>query len=97
MSDEDAAAAGESSLDFILSTIPAAFEINPYLSLLKHDACARGGRHAGAEPARRRRFRPRLDDSSTLAKSSAGGMGRSQSCSALSPAARPAPLCGPGS
>jgi uncharacterized zinc-type alcohol dehydrogenase-like protein len=37
MTDEDAVQAAEGSLDFILSTIPTVFDMNPYLSLLRHD------------------------------------------------------------
>ena len=37
MTDEDAVQAAEGSLDFILSAIPTAFDMNPYLSLLRHD------------------------------------------------------------
>lgn len=37
MSDEDAVGKLESGFDFILSTIPTAFDMNPYLNLVKHD------------------------------------------------------------
>lgn len=37
MTDDDAVAAAEGTLDFVLSTIPTAFDMNPYLSLLRHD------------------------------------------------------------
>lgn len=37
MSDEDDIAAHAGSLDFLLVTIPTAFDMKPYLSLLKHD------------------------------------------------------------
>jgi uncharacterized zinc-type alcohol dehydrogenase-like protein len=37
MSDEDAVAEHEASLDFVLSTIPYAFDMKPYVSLVKHD------------------------------------------------------------
>ncbi|MHB0869279.1 MAG: NAD(P)-dependent alcohol dehydrogenase [Chloroflexota bacterium] len=37
MSDEDDVAAHAASLDFVLSTIPTAFDMKPYISLLKHD------------------------------------------------------------
>ena len=38
MSDTEAVAAHAASLDFLLSTIPRAFDMKPYVSLLKHDA-----------------------------------------------------------
>lgn len=37
MSDEDEVEAHAASLDFVLSTIPEAFDMKPYLSLLRHD------------------------------------------------------------
>lgn len=37
MGDSDAVAALESSFDFVLTTIPTAFDMNPYLNLIKHD------------------------------------------------------------
>ena len=37
MSDDDAVAAHAGSLDFLLSTIPTAFDMKPYIALLKHD------------------------------------------------------------
>ncbi|HEY3374575.1 MAG TPA: NAD(P)-dependent alcohol dehydrogenase [Candidatus Aquicultor sp.] len=38
MSDADDVAARAASLDFLLATIPQAFDMKPYISLLKHDA-----------------------------------------------------------
>ncbi|MEJ5946895.1 zinc-binding dehydrogenase [Pseudokineococcus basanitobsidens] len=35
MGDEDAVAAAEGSVDYVLSTIPTAFDMNPYLGLLR--------------------------------------------------------------
>ena len=37
MSDEDDVAARAASVDFLLSTIPTAFDMKPYISLVKHD------------------------------------------------------------
>ena len=37
MSDEDAVGRLDSTFDFVLTTIPTAFDMNPYLQLIKHD------------------------------------------------------------
>jgi uncharacterized zinc-type alcohol dehydrogenase-like protein len=37
MSDEDAVTAHAATFDLVLSTIPTAFDMNPYLALVKHD------------------------------------------------------------